>query len=199
MRPTLGNINMLDWLFDTSIFVTRDHCGPGWTKELIFFSNFCDFFIWISYFSIPVSLFWWYWYKKHKIPTSWMVILFVLFIFFCGCTHLNEILVFTWPAYRYFVFTKALTALLSTITAITLPFTLLNASRYKTPLDYISVIDERDKLIIEKDRLLIAATEARQQLELRINELEDKRKHKDWFVRTSDAITNLKRIQEGLK
>jgi hypothetical protein len=121
----------MEWLLDTAHFFTRNHCGVGWTSTLILISRFVNFLIFFAYFSIPVSLMviWWELrgiaslktLKDTVIQSRWIVLMFVFFIFFCGLTHLCDVLVFDWAPYRLFTLVDTITAVLSVTTAVFLP------------------------------------------------------------------------------
>jgi hypothetical protein len=118
----------MGWLFDTQHFVTRDHCG-AWQQWLIVVAQSANFLIFLAYASIPlsltillVSL-----YRDPDLKDAvfghhpCILAMFVAFIFSCGLTHLMDVLVFDWPAYRFFVFLDVVTALASVPTAFLLP------------------------------------------------------------------------------
>jgi chemotaxis family two-component system sensor kinase Cph1 len=117
------------WLCDTSDFITRDSCGIGWTNTLILVNRVANFLIFLSYLSIPISLFY-CWLQLRRSHAAWLevspvnktiIINFMCFIVFCGLTHLCDVLVFEWAAYRLFTLMDVLTALASVPTAIILP------------------------------------------------------------------------------
>lgn len=118
---------MLEWLFDTRHFVTRDHCG-NFTPALIALNQLANFLIFLAYMSIPLSLFS-YWRVLRKYPEvrkmlndrTWMVMMFCVFILSCGFTHLMDVLAFVWAPYRFFTLLDVVTALASLPTALLLP------------------------------------------------------------------------------
>jgi hypothetical protein len=121
----------MQWLLDTAVFFTRNHCGVGWTHNMIQVSRLVNFLIFFAYFSIPVSLLIvWYELRRMKemkvlydvlTENRWIILMFVLFISFCGVTHLCDVLVFDWAPYRLYTLIDAMTAVLSIATAILLP------------------------------------------------------------------------------
>lgn len=112
---------LLNWLFNTNAFVSRNNCGPGWTNWLIASYIIASALIALSYFFIPVYLLVLWEQGKREISAHWILIFFVAFIGFCGLTHVNDVLVFFWPAYRWFTVGLWATALVSMGTAILLP------------------------------------------------------------------------------
>jgi hypothetical protein len=109
----------MDWLFDSSVFVPREVCGD-WSGGLATASKLADFFIFLPYAVIPFILIYFWYHRRDHVPKPIVLILFAMFIIFCGWTHLNDILVFTWPAYRFFVLIKVITAFCSMYTMIIL-------------------------------------------------------------------------------
>jgi amino acid transporter len=121
------------WLLDTAPFVTRDHCGLGWTRDHIAVNQVANFLIFLAYFSIPVSLFnFMLRLRALRRPSVgrlldvvrarvWMIACFMCFIAFCGLTHLMDVLVFGWAPYRFFTLVDAATAAVSLPTALLLP------------------------------------------------------------------------------
>jgi amino acid transporter len=125
----------MQWLFDSSEFFTRNHCGGGWTPELICLSRLANFLIFLAYCSIPFSLFVLWWNLKqlrlgHKLTrqvekisgqNKWILLLFGCFIITCGLTHLDDVIVFDYAPYRYFTSMEVLTSVFSISTALLLP------------------------------------------------------------------------------
>ena len=90
-----------------------------WDPRLIWTHVLADAVIGAAYFSIPVAL--WLFLKRRKdIEAGWILALFALFILACGTTHLLSILVLWVPVYGVEGAVKALTAVVSIITAVAL-------------------------------------------------------------------------------
>ena len=91
-----------NWLWDASEFVTRNHCGPGWTPELINLYKVSNAIIALAYFAIPIALY--FLYKKNwgDPPASRMLVMFMTFIVLCGLTHVGDVVVFYWAPYRLY-------------------------------------------------------------------------------------------------
>jgi hypothetical protein len=125
----------MGWLLDTTSFITRSHCGPGWTINLILASRLVNFLIFLAYFSIPLTLVCvWVEISRRSHASRvirgvqevlresrWVIGMFSTFIFACGLTHLCDVLVFDWAPYRLFTLVDTLTAIASIPTAILLP------------------------------------------------------------------------------
>jgi len=114
------------WLFDAVPFSPRSRCGPGWTDDLVRLSLSANAVIWLSYWSIAWQFARFWGRVRRRVGESWIILAIAAFVAACGTTHLDDVLVFSWPAYRYFVGNEALTAGLSAFTALALP----NVLRY---------------------------------------------------------------------
>lgn len=110
----------MDWLLDSTHFVTRDHCGT-WSDSLILVYQLANFLIFLAYMTIPLSLLSMWQDNRPRKKSSLMTAMFATFIFACGFTHLMDVLAFSWPAYRFFALVDVVTALASIPTAFLLP------------------------------------------------------------------------------
>lgn len=121
----------MDWLLDATAFITRNHCGPGWTPTLIAVNRVANFLIFLSYFTIPLSLlYFWLELRRHEVAVGVLgpnrvrkliILNFVVFIFLCSFTHLCDVFAFEWAPYRLFTCVDLLTAIASVSTALILP------------------------------------------------------------------------------
>jgi hypothetical protein len=122
----------MNWLFDAADFLTRDHCGPGWTPALTVVNQVANFAIFVAYFSIPWSLLI-LWMRLRRMADlrellaehAWVLLAFGVFICSCGLGHLDDVLVFQWAPYRFFTLVNVVTAAASLVTALLLPRTLV--------------------------------------------------------------------------
>lgn len=105
-----------------------------WNAALLATHVVSDSLIALSYFSIPCSLIFLSWRRKHfaNLPITY---LFSAFILSCGVTHLFDILTFWYPLYIAQGLTKALTAVLSVSSAILLWPTIKWALTLPSPAD----------------------------------------------------------------
>jgi hypothetical protein len=119
----MGFDSMIDWLsrlLDTDGFLARGHCGP-WSEGLKATYIVANATIALAYFLIPVAL-WILWQARRRdLVYPWILLCFVGFITFCGLTHVCDVVVFWWPAYRLFTLMSIATAVLSLATACLLP------------------------------------------------------------------------------
>ena len=99
-------------------FMPHGHCYL-WTPVLLWLYVVSDSVIALSYFTIPLALL--YLVKKRKdIQFNWIFVMFSVFIFACGMTHLISIFTIWMPAYWVDASVKGITAIASAITAFML-------------------------------------------------------------------------------
>jgi hypothetical protein len=70
-------------------FMPHGHCFL-WTPPLLWTYVLSDSLIGLAYYSIPVAL-WWFVRRRVDLPFNWMFVMFAVFIFACGTTHLMAI------------------------------------------------------------------------------------------------------------
>lgn len=99
-------------------FMPHGHCYL-WTPALLWLYVISDGLIAFSYFSIPVAILYFI-RKRIDLQFNWVFLMFSLFIFLCGMTHLISILTIWQPAYWLDASMKGLTAIASAITAFML-------------------------------------------------------------------------------
>jgi PAS domain S-box-containing protein len=93
-----------------------------WQPNLLLMHVISDALIALSYYSIPVALIYFV-IKRQDLSFRWLFVLFGLFILACGTTHLLNIWTIWHPDYYVEGLAKAVTAVISIITAILLwPF-----------------------------------------------------------------------------
>ncbi|MFA7268384.1 MAG: PAS domain S-box protein [Sterolibacterium sp.] len=108
---------MMSW-FGNEGFMPHGHCFL-WTPSLLWTFVVSDALIVLSYYSIPLGLL--YFVGKRKdLQFNWIFKLFSVFIFACGTTHLLAIWTIWHPDYWLDAGAKAITALVSLISAILL-------------------------------------------------------------------------------
>lgn len=104
--------------FTESSFIPHGHCYL-WQPELVGLHLLCDALIALSYYSIPITLIYFV-RKRSDFPFPGIIWLFGAFIIACGTTHVMEIWTLWHPTYWLSGFFKAVTALVSLYTALTL-------------------------------------------------------------------------------
>lgn len=94
------------------------HCYY-WRPEIQWLHVLSDSLIAISYYSIPLTLFYFV-RRRRDLPFNWMFLMFAAFILLCGTTHLLEIWSVWHGTYRFTGLVKLATGLVSVVTAIQL-------------------------------------------------------------------------------
>lgn len=94
------------------------HCFL-WTPDLLWLYVASDSVIAIAYYSIPLGL-WYFAQRRQDLPFKWIFIMFGVFVLACGTTHILAIWNIWQPVYWLDAGIKAVTALVSIITAILL-------------------------------------------------------------------------------
>src|SRR5271170_2260035 len=108
----------LERLFSTKEFMPHGMCYQ-WNGSVITLHVVSDALIALAYYSIPLTLV--YFVRKRKdLAFDWMFVCFAVFIVACGTTHLMEILNIWHPTYWLSGIIKAITALVSIVTAVLL-------------------------------------------------------------------------------
>ncbi|MBG1239839.1 response regulator [Nostoc sp. NZL] len=104
--------------FTSGSFIPHGHCYL-WQTNLVWLHILSDAFIALAYYSIPATLFYFV-RKRQDLPFDWIFLLFSAFIVACGTTHLIEIWTLWHPTYWVSGFVKAVTAIISVVTALEL-------------------------------------------------------------------------------
>ncbi|HTL88200.1 MAG TPA: ATP-binding protein, partial [Leptolyngbya sp.] len=99
-------------------FIAHGHCYL-WQTGLVWLHVTGDAIIALAYYSIPIALFVFV-RKREDLPFNWIFLLFGAFIVFCGTGHLLEIWTLWHPDYWISGTLKAVTAIVSILTAIEL-------------------------------------------------------------------------------
>lgn len=183
------------WLFDTSEFVTRSNCG-NWDPWLIFFYQYGNLAIAISYFWIPVCILILYRRKRKSLPKSWILIMFAAFIFLCGITHIFDFTVFYVAPYRLYTVFIVLTATASIITAINLWPVISYYLEFKSPEE---VDTERQNMIAAVKQRNFELIDEVTSLQNRIVILEKTISETDWGVQLKERAAELHAQAMNLK
>lgn len=142
-------------IFSSDGFMPRWICGQ-WSESLGWLYIVSNIAIGLAYLSIPIFLY--KFVKKRKEKTfNKVFICFMLFIFFCGTTHLVDALIFWFPLYRLNAVILCMTALISWVTVFVLYYFLPIVSQYRSPADLQVIIEEQTKdLAIAYQKLSIS-------------------------------------------
>ncbi len=137
--------------------------------EIIWLHVVSDALIAMAYFSILVTLAYFV-RKRRDLPYYWMFVMFGLFIFACGMTHIMEIWSVWHGTYRLSGVVKAATAVASVATSIMLVRLVPQALALPAPEDLRRANVALEKEIAEREQTQIALAAARDNLEHQVKE-----------------------------
>ncbi len=100
----------------TSSYMEHGLC-LNWEKPLVFLHVGSDILTAISYYSIPIAMFY-FAYRRRDLPFFKIFIMFAVFILSCGTTHLFAAYTIYRPEYWIEGYLKAFTAIVSVVTAV---------------------------------------------------------------------------------
>jgi signal transduction histidine kinase len=184
-------MSILDWLLDPTGLTAHGFC-LSWAPGLVALHAGADAVIGLAYFSIPLALFAFV-RRRRDLKFRGTVYLFIAFILACGATHLLSILTLWVPVYGIEGLVKALTAVLSVVTAMALWPLLPLALALPTPTELRTAnerlaamvadlelrVAERTEALEAANRELHAIVEQREKL---IEELTTSNVERDQFV-----------------
>jgi PAS domain S-box-containing protein len=107
---------MVHDLIDHASYMAHGYCLL-WKPWLVAMHAGSDLVIFASYFAIPVAI-WLFLRRRNEMELRPLAILFALFIFLCGLTHLVQMVTLWYPIYETQGFVKLATAAVSLATAI---------------------------------------------------------------------------------
>ena len=164
--PAATPASFFSHLFE--VFTPRSVCMRS-EPDVIWLHVGSDVLITAAYWSIPIALY--YFVRRRKdLAFDWMFVLFALFIFLCGTTHLFGVLAIWKPFYRVDGLVKLLTGGVSIITAVLLWRLIPKALALPSPSE-IRLVNERLQAQIEERRLAEArVAELASNLEKRVEE-----------------------------
>ncbi|MBE9198965.1 MULTISPECIES: hybrid sensor histidine kinase/response regulator [unclassified Nodularia (in: cyanobacteria)] len=135
-------------LFTSGPFIPHGHCYL-WKTDLVWLHLGSDLVTAIAYYSIPATLFCFV-RKRQDLPFHWIFLLFSGFILACGTTHFMEIWTLWHPTYWLSGLIKAITAILSLITAVKLVPLVPQALALKSPAQLEQANQELQTQIVER-------------------------------------------------
>jgi PAS domain S-box-containing protein len=109
--------NFFRKLFDAD-FMPHGHCY-FWTPEIVWPIAISNGIIALAYFAIPVALIYIY-RRRGDFKYVWMAVIFAIFIFGCGVTHVFDIINIWQPYYRFDAVVRVITAVASIGAAVIL-------------------------------------------------------------------------------
>jgi len=154
--------------FFSANFMPHGHCFL-WRPELLWLHVLSDLVIFLSYFTIPLALVY-FARKRADVSFDWIFRLFSAFIFACGVTHLLGA-VTMWEAYYWIQGSaKAMTAIISAVTAIMIWPLAPRALAVPSPAQLQQTNEALRLEIDERARVENALREARDGLEVKVAE-----------------------------
>ncbi len=143
-------LELLSNLLSPRQYIPHGHCYL-WQTPLVWLHLTSDALIAIAYFSIPAMLIYFV-RKREELPFSRVFMLFGAFIILCGTGHLLDIWTLWHPAYWVSGAERAITALVSCYTALTLVELLPQFLALKTPEELEAINRELETQIAERQR-----------------------------------------------
>src|SRR5258706_5493268 len=150
----------------TSDFMPHAFCflyNPG----IVWLPAIPDTVIPLSFFVIPISLVYFV-RRRADLPFHWIFLMFGLFIFGCGMTHVMEVWTLWHGTYRIAGVVKAITALASVATAVALVQLLPQAVALPSPAQLRAANQELEREVAERRRAEAALEAARDELETKV-------------------------------
>lgn len=130
-------------LFDTADFPARWKCGE-WSNAHGWLHILSDLGVWSAYIAIPCVLCF-FLLRRKDLPFRMIFLLFGAFILACGTTHLMEVFMFWWPAYRLAGVIKLGTAMVSWATVIALVPVIPRVLAMRNPIELEREVEERKR------------------------------------------------------
>jgi PAS domain S-box-containing protein len=157
---------LFDWLLPQN-FLPHGHCYL-WRPEVLWLHVSSDAVIAASYYAIPVALAYFVHRRRAVLPYWWVPVLFAMFIFLCGTTHLLNIWTVWRPDYIVDGLVKLATALASASTAVLVFASLPQAVALRTPIELQAEVEARTADLRAANERLCQEVAARQENELRM-------------------------------
>lgn len=152
--------DFFNFLFSPQGFMPHGFCFL-WQPTILWLTVVSDVIIFLSYLSIPFALAY-FAYKRHDLKEKKLLILFSVFIFSCGATHLLASINIWVPLYGLTSIVKVITALVSLLTAILLWPLIPVALAIPSPQQLTKVNTELKDLNASLDRQVNERTQALQ-------------------------------------
>lgn len=150
----------------SSDFMPHGYCYK-WQPDLLWLHAASDGIITLAYYLIPIVLIYFV-RKRRDLPFHWMFLLFGLFIFSCGTTHLMGVWTIWHGTYRLSGVIKAVTAAASLVTAVLLIPLLPRALALPSPEQLRQANLDLKTEIEARREVQNALQSARDELEIRV-------------------------------
>ena len=157
---------LLNYKFLGVQYIPHGHCYL-WQTPLVGLHVTADALIAIAYYSIPLTLI--YFVRESKeLPFKNIFVLFGAFILSCGTTHLAEIWTLWHPDYWLYGVLKAITALISLYTALSLIPIIRLVLKLPSPQALEDLNQQLNEQIIAKETAKQEVDRLNQELEVRV-------------------------------
>ena len=134
---------------------SSDFMGHGycylWKPEIVWLHAISDGTIMLSYYLIPLALVYFV-RKRRDLPFHWMFLMFGIFIFGCGTTHLMQVWTLWHGTYRLAGVIKAVTAVSSVATAALFVHLVPEAVALPSPAQLRAANQDLEREIKERSR-----------------------------------------------
>jgi len=190
----------MQWIFDSSDFVTRAQCGPGWSPALKVLYIIPNVIIALCYWWIPVcGLYYWRKRREGIERQSGVLMLFVLFIFFCGVTHFLDVTVFGWAPYRFYTLVLDITAVISVAAALKVRPFMLELLRLPSRQQIHDLNDHLQAEMIQKELAALVLQKKNETLAVQVQHLEQMLRTQIWLFDKDKTLRELTEIVAALK
>ncbi len=191
INQTLTKANILT----STYYIPHGHCYL-WQTPLVWLHLYADLFTALAYYSIPIMLVYFVSQRKET-PFRSIFVLFGAFILSCGTSHLAEIWTL-WHADYWFSGTiKALTALISIYTAISLVTLIPQAIALPSPAELENLNQALQEQIKNREEKDIVIRELNKKLEQKVFERTEQLEITNQQL--NQEIAERKKIEASLK
>jgi PAS domain-containing protein len=135
----------------SSNFMPHGYCYL-WKPAIVWLHAMSDATITLAYYTIPVALFYFV-RKRRDLPFHWMFLMFGVFIFGCGTTHLMEVWTLWHGTYLLSGAVKAATAVASLATAALMVPLVPRALALPSPAQLRAANHKLEQEVIERRRI----------------------------------------------
>ncbi len=156
-----------DQIFNSSTLSPHGFCLL-WRPALLWLHVVSDALIGLAYFSIPLALTWFVIHRR-DMAFGWIFWLFAIFILGCGTTHFLAIWTLWHPDYGIEGIVKAITAIVSVVTAALLWPLLPKALQLPSPSMLKGVNLELERQIDEREQMVAILRESQERFRVLYN------------------------------
>jgi PAS domain S-box-containing protein len=156
-------IEKLSELLSANGYLPHGYC-IGWSQPLLIANALSDLLIFLAYFSMPLAIVY-FARRRPDFPYRWLLWLSASFILACGATHLLSLILLWQPLYVLDAVLKAITAIVSLLTAIVVWPLIPHALRLPSPAQLRQANEKLEKEIGERQRIEEHLRQAKEEAE----------------------------------